>query len=252
MPPLLATADVSVASQRRHRPARALSPSSLTFALLMLIATCVPINALLSTSDVLAASRTGKSARVVAGPAQGLHNSVTSTETIRRDEREVSSLEQVITNSRMRTANTFTNNSRGTVQWPFPTGVPITDGFGPRSAPTNGASTLHQGADFTPGEGVPIQIIADGTVRSVSTNNNSCGVHVVIDHTIRGRHISSTYCHMQVGSVRVNAGQQVKVADIVGRVGNTGVSTGAHLHLEIRLDGRTAVDPIAWLKANAD
>jgi murein DD-endopeptidase MepM/ murein hydrolase activator NlpD len=42
------------------------------------------------------------------------------------------------------------------------------------------------------------------------------------------------------------------VGDIVGNVGNTGISTGAHLHFEIRLNGTQAVDPIIWLKANAN
>jgi murein DD-endopeptidase MepM/ murein hydrolase activator NlpD len=56
---------------------------------------------------------------------------------------------------------------------------------------------------------------------------------------------------MRYGSVRVAEGQQVKVGDILGLVGNTGESTGPHLHLEIHLDG-VPVDPFAWLKANAN
>jgi murein DD-endopeptidase MepM/ murein hydrolase activator NlpD len=49
----------------------------------------------------------------------------------------------------------------------------------------------------------------------------------------------------------VEAGQRIAVADIVGTVGNTGISTGPHLHLEIRVNG-AAVDPVAWLRANAN
>jgi murein DD-endopeptidase MepM/ murein hydrolase activator NlpD len=57
---------------------------------------------------------------------------------------------------------------------------------------------------------------------------------------------------MQVGSIQVSQGQTLKVGDIVGLVGNTGVSTGAHLHFEIHLGGSVPVDPYAWLKANAN
>lgn len=63
--------------------------------------------------------------------------------------------------------------------------------------------------------------------------------------------VSSRYCHLQTGSVRVAEGQRVGVADIVGAAGNTRISTGPHLHLEIRLDGTDPVDPVAWLQANA-
>ena len=169
-----------------------------------------------------------------------------------RDGVRVSPREKVAGLRSMRIADTFTNNPDGAVQWPFPLGVPISDWFGPRPAPTEGASTNHKGVDFTPGSGVPIQIIADGVVREVvSRDNGGCGVNVTIDHTIGGQFVSSKYCHMQSGSVRVSVGQQVKVAEIVGLVGNTGVSTGAHLHFEILLDGTRQVDPDAWLKANA-
>ncbi|WP_068981841.1 M23 family metallopeptidase [Leifsonia xyli] len=91
---------------------------------------------------------------------------------------------------------------------------------------------------------MPIRIVADGVVRDVVTRGDGCGVNVTIDHTIGGKLVSSKYCHMQTGSVRVSVGQQVTVGEIVGLVGNTGVSTGAHLHLEIRLDGTGSVGPL--------
>jgi murein DD-endopeptidase MepM/ murein hydrolase activator NlpD len=148
---------------------------------------------------------------------------------------------------------TFTNNPSGTIQWPFPFGVPISDYFGPRIAPTEGASTFHEGIDFDPGNGTPIQSIADGVVREIDPyDNNGLGVHVIVDHLIDGKLVSSVYGHMQVGSIQVSQGQTLKVGDIVGLVGNTGVSTGAHLHFEIHLGGSVPVDPYAWLKANAN
>tara|TARA_R110002124_G_scaffold117983_4_gene275144 strand:+ start:16135 stop:16305 length:171 start_codon:yes stop_codon:yes gene_type:complete len=56
---------------------------------------------------------------------------------------------------------------------------------------------------------------------------------------------------MQWGSPAVAVGQPVTVGQLVGRVGNTGASTGPHLHLEIHLDGKP-VDPYAWLTTNAN
>ncbi|QJU54785.1 peptidoglycan DD-metalloendopeptidase family protein [Herbiconiux sp. KACC 21604] len=152
-----------------------------------------------------------------------------------------------------RIADTFTNNPNGTVQWPFPVGVPISDGFGHRESPGGIGSTDHKGVDFTPGQGTTIQAIADGVVRLVqASDNGGLGVYVIIDHVIDGQAISSVYGHMFTGSVEVTEGQVVKVAQPVGKVGNTGTSTGAHLHFEVRLDGVTPVDPFAWLQANAN
>ncbi len=225
----------------------------MTFAVAIAIATSVPAAALLTGEDVQAEALGAQTAPVAGEKAQALEPTGMTTAHVTRDGVDVTSAEQVAALTHMRIANTFTNDPRGTIQWPFPVGVPISDGFGPRIAPTDGASTFHEGVDFTPGEGTPIQIIADGVVRLVdATGTNSCGVHVMIDHTISGMLVSSVYCHMKAGSVRVVQGQHVKVADIVGLVGNTGVSTGAHLHFEIRLGGTQAVDPFAWLKANAN
>ncbi|MCS5734564.1 M23 family metallopeptidase [Herbiconiux sp. CPCC 203386] len=152
-----------------------------------------------------------------------------------------------------RVADTFTNNPTGTIQWPFPVGVPISDYFGARESPGGIGSTDHKGVDFAPGQGTPIQSIADGVVSSVQPYDNSgLGVHVIIDHIVNGQKVSSVYGHMLTGSIQVEEGQVVKVAQTIGLVGNTGASTGPHLHLEIRLDGVTAVDPWAWLQSNAN
>jgi murein DD-endopeptidase MepM/ murein hydrolase activator NlpD len=148
---------------------------------------------------------------------------------------------------------TFTNNPAGSIQWPFPFGVPISDFFGPRIAPTEGASTFHQGVDFAPGDGTPIQTIADGVVREVHPiDDNGLGVHVIVDHMIDGKLVSSVYGHMRVGSIQVTVGESITVGENIGLVGNTGVSTGAHLHFEIHPGGGAAVDPYAWLQAHAN
>jgi murein DD-endopeptidase MepM/ murein hydrolase activator NlpD len=149
-----------------------------------------------------------------------------------------------------RTAATFTNDSAGAVQWPFPVGVPISDGFGPRSSPGGIGSTNHKGVDFTPGQGKPIGAIAAGVVSKVQrSDGGGLGVYVVVDHVIDGQNISSWYGHMLTGSPTVSEGDAVLPGQQVGSVGNTGTSTGAHLHLEIHVEG-TPVDPYAWLSAH--
>lgn len=148
-----------------------------------------------------------------------------------------------------RTASTYTNNIESAVQWPFPVGVPISSRFGPRSSPGGIGSTNHKGVDFTPGQGTPITAIAAGVVSHVQrSDSGGLGVYVVIDHVIDGQNISSWYGHMLTGSPLVSEGQPVLVGQPIGSVGNTGTSTGAHLHLEIH-EGDTPVDPYAWLLA---
>lgn len=142
--------------------------------------------------------------------------------------------------------------ARPAVQWPFPTAVRLSDRFGPRDSPCAGCSSFHKGLDLLPGEGTPVHAIADGVVREVSAyDDGGLGVHVVLDHTIDGRLVSSVYAHFQEGSLAVAVGQAVSVGDQLGAVGNTGQSTGPHLHFEILLDGVTPTDPFAWLTDRA-
>jgi murein DD-endopeptidase MepM/ murein hydrolase activator NlpD len=172
----------------------------------------------------------------------------------KRDEYTVVSLAQQIAAKFAAAARSteYTNDPAGTVQWPFPVSVPITSGFGPRHVRNCGfCSTFHQGLDFNPGSGVPIQAIADGVVSKVEFDSGGLGNNVWIDHVVNGQRVTSVYAHMMNNTVLVKKGQSVKVADEIGKVGSTGASTGAHLHLEIHLDG-TPVDPLAWLKANAN
>lgn len=150
----------------------------------------------------------------------------------------------------MRTALTrsaFLNNPASDVQWPFPTS-PISSGYGKRIAPCSyGCSSNHKGTDFTPGAGTPVAAIADGTVRQVNSDRGGFGTHVIIDHEIDGRTVTSLYAHMAAGSVPVAEGERIGVGTAVGKVGNTGMSTGAHLHLEIS-DRSSTYNPYEWLR----
>jgi murein DD-endopeptidase MepM/ murein hydrolase activator NlpD len=136
----------------------------------------------------------------------------------------------------------------GDVRSPFPGPVRMSSGFGYRSAPCGACSSLHQGLDFNPGMGAPIGAVAAGTVR-VSGTYFSYGTAVVIDHVIDGRKVATLYGHMIPGSSPLKAGDTVEAGEFIGRVGSSGVSTGAHLHLEVLMDGVTPIDPEAWLEA---
>ncbi|WP_249353612.1 M23 family metallopeptidase [Microbacterium sp. 2FI] len=142
-------------------------------------------------------------------------------------------------------SNLFHNDPNSAIQWPFAVGVTMSYGFGWRSG------RMHEGIDFTPGAGSPIQAIADGTVRVASEAGGAYGVHVIIDHMVDGQLVSSHYAHMQYGSMQVSPGQKVTVGTILGRTGNTGRSYGAHTHFEILMNGTTAIDPFPWLKEHA-
>lgn len=142
-------------------------------------------------------------------------------------------------------SNIFHNDPNAAIQWPFVVGVTMSYGFGMRDG------RLHKGIDFTPGAGSPIQAIADGTVRVASEAGGDYGVHVIIDHVIDGKLISSHYAHMQYGSMRVVPGQKVTVGTVLGTTGNTGLSYGAHTHFELLMNGTVPIDPMPWLREHA-
>ncbi|WP_228479328.1 M23 family metallopeptidase [Microbacterium atlanticum] len=143
-------------------------------------------------------------------------------------------------------SNLFRNDPNSNIQWPFTVGVTMSYGFGMRSG------RMHEGVDFTPGAGAPIQAIADGTVRVASEAGGAYGVHVIIDHVVDGQLISSHYAHMEYGSLQVSPGQHVTVGTVLGRTGNTGRSYGAHTHFELLQNGTTAIDPMPWLREHTD
>jgi murein DD-endopeptidase MepM/ murein hydrolase activator NlpD len=231
----------------------AFSLVAMLFAAGIAVATTLPASALHAAGDPSSTSLVASVAEAAAPqPGQELTTSAeVAVSSVSRDGygvRDVAALRA----AGYRIADTFTNNPNGAIQWPFPVGVPISDYFGHRESPGGIGSTDHKGVDFTPGQGTPIQSIADGVVSFVQpSDNGGLGVHVIIDHVIDGQKVSSVYGHMLTGSIEVTEGQVLKVAQTIGRVGNTGTSTGAHLHLEIRLDGTTPVDPYAWLRTHA-
>ncbi|MDR6972536.1 M23 family metallopeptidase [Leifsonia shinshuensis] len=132
--------------------------------------------------------------------------------------------------------------------WPVDPGLPITDGFGPREAPTAGASTNHRGIDVGAPAGTPVVAAAAGTVTQVvAVDSGGCGIEIVIQHDAPVGFVSTRYCHLLDGSPLVEVGSVVGVGQQIAAVGSTGVSTGAHLHFEVLLPGGEAIDPLPWL-----
>jgi murein DD-endopeptidase MepM/ murein hydrolase activator NlpD len=137
----------------------------------------------------------------------------------------------------------------GLIVWPVLSPDRRSSGFGPRSAPCAGCSTNHDGVDFNPGAGTPVMSIADGVVVLATENGGGLGVNVEVQHNIGGELITSSYAHMQYGSLAVSVGDHVTAGQQVGLVGSTGQSTGPHLHLEMfGVDG-VRFDGFAWLAA---
>ena len=146
--------------------------------------------------------------------------------------------------------DSFASSMFSMVQWPVPATTIMSDDFGFRSC--GGCSTNHKGIDLTPGAGFPIQAIANGVVTVARNDSDGLGVHIVIQHVIDGVVYSSLYAHMQNGSLGLAVGAIVTRGQLVGTVGNTGASTGAHLHFGILGPDGIEIDPTAWLVRNVN
>ena len=143
----------------------------------------------------------------------------------------------------------YATSGSGAIRWPFPFAARIASAFGDRAAPCRGCSSYHRGLDFDAGYGAPVGAIADGVVTTVGYAG-TFGYVVEIEHIINGQKVTSLSAHMIDNSSALVVGAPVVAGEIIGALGNTGLSTGPHLHLEIHLDG-VPVDPFAWLMANA-
>lgn len=133
----------------------------------------------------------------------------------------------------------------------LPLAVPIhgeyelNSGFGTRADPLNHRTAIHEGLDFGAPTGTPIYATGEGEV-VFAGRKDGYGLIVEVEH---GNGISTRYAHMS--RIRVQAGQKVNRATIVGLVGSTGRSTGAHLHYEVRVSD-TPKDPIKFISVGRD
>lgn len=125
-----------------------------------------------------------------------------------------------------------------TFVWPVSSGY-ISSGFGGRSRPNRRALSYHQGVDIGVSVGTSVHASSGGTVVQAGWMGGYGNV-VFIQH---GNGIQTRYGHLS--RILVSVGQTVKQGDVIARSGNTGNSTGPHLHFEIRVNG-TAVNPLTY------
>ncbi len=116
----------------------------------------------------------------------------------------------------------------------------ISDYYGSRRDPFNGQLRMHYGMDFTGPVGTDIYATGNGKVIKAEYNNYGYGKEVIIDH---GFGYKTIYAHLR--KINVEVGQQVKRGQVIGTLGNTGRSTGPHLHYEVRKHNRP-VNPINY------
>lgn len=116
----------------------------------------------------------------------------------------------------------------------------LTSGFGWRRSPFSGATKMHTGLDVSNRVGTPVSAPARGAV-TFSGMDGAYGICIVIDHS---NGIVTRYAHLSKSLVSI--GDYVQRGDVVGALGNTGRSTGPHLHYEVILNG-TPVDPMRYI-----
>lgn len=117
--------------------------------------------------------------------------------------------------------------------------------FGRRVDPITKRWAIHRGLDFVGRYGTKIHATAPGTV-TYAARNGAYGNFVEIDH---GYGVTTRYAHMK--TLMVKEGDEVDKGDVVGLQGNTGRSTGSHLHYEVRFN-RAALNPKKFIEANSD
>ena len=125
---------------------------------------------------------------------------------------------------------------------PFNGNYPVTQRFGETFTDPKG----HKGIDYALPLGTPVLAAADGIVEKAGVDNTGYGNMILIRHLWTD---GTVYAHLRNWSVQV--GQKVKAGEIIGYSGNTGNSTGPHLHFEYRTvcnDYKSAIDPAIFMK----
>jgi len=132
----------------------------------------------------------------------------------------------------------------GSMTWPVPSSYRVTSTFGMRKHPILRKYKMHTGVDIAADKGAAIVAANSGTVIMAGYDNTGYGNMVVIDH---GGGITTLYAH--ASKLLVKVGDKVKAGQTIAKGGSTGLSTGNHLHFEVRVNGEP-VDPMkGYLKA---
>ncbi|UTW63315.1 M23 family metallopeptidase [bacterium SCSIO 12741] len=114
----------------------------------------------------------------------------------------------------------------------------VSSGFGMRIHPRLKILKMHPGQDFAANVGTEIYVTGNGKVVKIKNVRNGYGKHIVVDH---GYGYQSLYAHLS--EFKVKLGQKVKRGEVIGLSGNTGTSTGPHLHYEVIHNGKK-INPV--------
>ena len=128
----------------------------------------------------------------------------------------------------------------GTLLNPIP-GSPESSGYGMRTHPIHGTQKMHNGTDISASEGTPIRAPMDGVIAEMGNDPSGYGNYLAVKHA-DGSIGETFYAHMS-RYADLPVGTAVKAGQTIGYVGNTGGSTGAHLHFEVRDTGGKLLDP---------
>jgi len=126
------------------------------------------------------------------------------------------------------------------VPFRWPVRGPLNSRFGQRQSPWTGEFEFHRGLDISAGRGTPVYAPATGVVYFAG-HGGEYGNIVILDH---GHELRSLYGHLQ--ETRVKPGEHVERGQLIALTGNTGRTSGPHLHYEIQVRGQ-AVDPRQFL-----
>ena len=144
-----------------------------------------------------------------------------------------------------RIANVQTAQRYWQIPFEYPVHSSVSSYFGARRSYGGSYNSYHSGVDFRASTGVPVKTPVAGTVvmaEALTVRGNA----IIIDH---GWGVLTGYWHLS--EIGVEVGQFVKQGQVIGRVGNTGLSTGSHLHWQLWVDGKP-VDPLQWTGAFYD
>lgn len=152
--------------------------------------------------------------------------------------------------SRLDTA-AITSSVRMVMLTQIPSGAPvhnarISSGYGKRKHPVTGSIRMHRGQDFAVNTGTPVYAPADGVVEITRPSKEGSGNFLRLQHSYG---FSSSYSHLQKFAVK--SGEFVQKGDLIAYSGNSGLSSGPHLHYEVRFVGRP-LDPKPFVDWGVD
>jgi murein DD-endopeptidase MepM/ murein hydrolase activator NlpD len=170
-----------------------------------------------------------------------IENSKSKLKDLEKKEDEMIALSKALEKKIKQLSSSSTKYAGGVLAWPTPGYTRISSPYGPRIHPIYKVKKFHTGIDIDAPSGA--SIIAANSGRVILAGwNGGYGNCIIIDH---GGGLATLYGHQS--KLLVSEGDYVKKGDTIGKVGSTGLSTGPHLHFEVRTGGATT-DPLKYYK----